>query len=59
LDPSARFYDVGNGVLAIGREELAFDVKTADGSQTGKIKVRFSLLLLQISSRVKILLRVK
>lgn len=44
LDPTARFYDVGNGVLAIGRDELSFDVKTADGSETGTVQLRFSLL---------------
>ncbi len=44
LDPTARFYDVGNDLFAIGREELVFDAKTADGTKTGKIRVRFSLL---------------
>lgn len=44
LDPNARYYDVGNDIFAIGRDELVFDAKTADGSKTGKVKVKFSLL---------------
>ena len=44
LDPMARYYDVGNDVTAIGRDELALSVKTADSTKTGMIKFRFSLL---------------
>ena len=44
LDPNALHYDVGNGVLAEGRDELRLEVKTSDGEATGKIIVRFSML---------------
>jgi hypothetical protein len=44
LDPSARYYDVGNGVLAQSMDPLSFTVKTADGKKTGKVNFRFSLM---------------
>lgn len=44
LDPSARYYDVENGIFAEGRDELRFEAKTADGERSGKITLRFSLL---------------
>lgn len=43
LDPTARFYDVGNGVFAEAREELQFDVRTSSG-KTGRVKFRFSYM---------------
>lgn len=44
LDPTSRYYDIDNGVLAEGRDELRLEVKTPDGERTGKLTVRFSLL---------------
>ena len=41
LDPSARYYDVGNGLRAEGREPFSFEVKTADGKRTGTVRFRF------------------
>lgn len=44
LDPTSRFYDVGDGVFAIGRDELIFDVKTSNSTEPGKVRIKFSLL---------------
>ncbi len=43
LDPAARFYDVGNGVMAEAREEFQFEVKSLSG-KVGAVRVRFSLM---------------
>ncbi|HEV2804768.1 MAG TPA: ATP-binding protein [Chthoniobacterales bacterium] len=43
LDPNALFYDVGNGVIAEGREPLAFAVKTRDDNEGG-VRVRMSYM---------------
>ena len=42
-NPAARFYDVGNGVVAEVREELQFEVKASDG-KTGRVRLRFSFM---------------
>jgi hypothetical protein len=48
LDPSARYYDVGNGVAAEGYEPMAFEMKTTDSrtgeQKTGFIRLRFSYM---------------
>ena len=43
LEPSARFYDVGNGVMAEGRDPLIFEVKSNSGV-TGMVRLRFSYM---------------
>lgn len=43
LDPSARFYDVGNNILAEGRDRLVFDASGHDGN-VGQVRIRFSYL---------------
>jgi hypothetical protein len=43
LDPSARFYDVGNSIFAEGREELQFEVKASNG-KVGRVKLRLSCM---------------
>jgi hypothetical protein len=43
LDPSARFYDVGNNILAEGRDRLVFDVNGHDG-KVGQVRLRFSYM---------------
>ncbi len=43
LDPGARFYDVGNSLLAEGRDRLQFEVKTRDG-KVGSVRMRFSYM---------------
>jgi hypothetical protein len=44
LDPSARFYDVGNGVLAEGRESLQFAMKNSRTGDEGIVRLRFSFM---------------
>lgn len=44
LDPSARFYDVGNGVLAEGRETLQFAMKNSRTGTEGIVRLRFSYM---------------
>ena len=44
LDPACRFYDVNNDHVAEAIEPMRFDVKTADGTATGTVRVRFSYL---------------
>ena len=51
LDPSGRYYDVENGVLAEGREPLSFEVKTRDGNRTGTVSLRFSYMLPEFQTR--------
>ena len=44
LDPNARYYDVGNGTLAEGREALQFTMKNARTGQEGMVRCRFSYM---------------
>jgi hypothetical protein len=44
LDPSARFYDVGNNVLAEGREPLRFAMKNGRTGSEGIVRLRFSYM---------------
>jgi hypothetical protein len=44
LDPNARFYDVGNGVLAEGRESLQFSMKNSRTGTEGVVRCRFSYM---------------
>ena len=41
LDPNARFYDVGNGVFAEGREALQFSMKNSRTGEEGVVRCRF------------------
>ncbi|HEU5070878.1 MAG TPA: ATP-binding protein [Verrucomicrobiae bacterium] len=44
LDPSARFYDVGNDVIAEGREPLQFAMKNGRTGAEGIVRLRFSYM---------------
>lgn len=44
LDPSARFYDVGNDVIAEGREPFQFAMKNGRTGAEGVVRLRFSYM---------------
>ena len=44
LDPNGRFYDVGNGVVAEGREPLQFAMKNSRTGDEGMVRLRFSYM---------------
>lgn len=44
LDPNARFYDVGNGVVAEGREAMQFTMKNSRTGAEGAIRCRFAYM---------------
>ena len=44
LDPNGRFYDVGNDVLAQGREPLRFAMKNSRTGAEGMMRLRFSYM---------------
>lgn len=44
LDPNARFYDVGNGVVAEGREALQFTMKNSRTGAEGAVRCRFAYM---------------
>ena len=44
LDPSARFYDVGNEVFAEGREPLLFSMRNSRTGAEGIVRLRFSYM---------------
>jgi hypothetical protein len=43
LDPSARFYDVGNEISAEGRDRLVFEVNGHE-EKAGQVRIRFSYM---------------
>lgn len=44
VDPNARFYDVGNGVFAEGREALQFCMKNSWTGTEGAVRCRFAYM---------------